>query len=145
MIENPLWTEPADAAANGARWFDQREPGWHWDVDVARLNIADDDDCALAQVYGEPYSKAIVTFALEHEDRVRLGFAPTIWRWSKDMPALNAAWREEIAKRRLAEGGGVDEPPRVMAAEDNRAQQAGLTSASPRVVGPGEALAETTK
>lgn len=107
-MTNLLWTTPREAAINGASWLDTVQPAWWQRIDTDTLDIASDIDCVLGQVFSRTYTVAADALALDHEARVGLGFTVPKWQsWYREIPKLNAAWREEIDRRRVAEGGDV--------------------------------------
>lgn len=100
--------EPTKAAAAGATLLDSKYPGWAMEVNAATLRMETFTHCTLGQLYGH-YSKGITDLfewdssgfdakAVKHGFYLRTQHDPN--RMEKWL-ALDAAWREEIAKRRL--------------------------------------------
>jgi hypothetical protein len=93
-------------------FLDEHEPGWVDEIDVAQLDLNSCDVCVLGQLFGQ-YGKAVTTLGFSLDDETRLGFNVTYDMLAraadgdespKDVAfaELTAAWREEIARRRLA-------------------------------------------
>lgn len=93
----------AEAAARGAAYFDEHEPGWFERIDAANLELSDPCGCIVGQLYGNFHSdvgrvgslRDAHEFGLILEDESDED-APSKWE------TLTAAWRDEIARRRLA-------------------------------------------
>lgn len=84
----------AERAAAGAALLDEKRPGWSEAIDCAMLDIATGRHCVLGQLYGtygDGLSKLSITAPGQY------GFAV-----SAERELMNEAWREEIARRRLA-------------------------------------------
>lgn len=84
-----------ERAAAGAALLDTKRPGWAREIDCATLDIATGRWCVLGQLYGG-YGTGLTV--LEIGSPSLMGFAV-----SNEREELNEAWREEIARRRLAE------------------------------------------
>lgn len=87
----------ADRAARGARFLDERAPGWESQINLDTLNIARSDNCALGQVYGS-YGvgvQATGTAARVHD----LGFM-TAGSIDEEYRLLTEAWKKEVQDRR---------------------------------------------
>jgi len=97
-------TDPQTAAARGAALLDVHVPDWWQTIDAGRLDIADGCQCALGQAFGGYVSGIIALYKALYPQRdgwvvpLDYGFIAL----SDDYAPLNAAWREEIAARRLA-------------------------------------------
>lgn len=100
--------EPTKAAATGAALLDEKSPGWAMEINAATLRMETFTHCILGQLYGH-YTKGINELfewdssgyddqATEHGFFLRTRQDPN--RMEKWL-ALDAAWREEVAKRRL--------------------------------------------
>jgi nucleoside 2-deoxyribosyltransferase len=90
----------AARAAAGARFLDERRPGWAGRIDMDRLALIDDCDCILGQLDGT-YDRGLAELGLTLRDESLLGFiSDNISAWSWDQ--LDAAWTAEIGKRREA-------------------------------------------
>jgi hypothetical protein len=90
----------ADCAAAGARFLDERRPGWAGRIDLDRLALIDECDCILGQLDGT-YDRGLAALGLTLSEEVLLGFLPGFdseWSWDQ----LDAAWTAEISKRREA-------------------------------------------
>jgi hypothetical protein len=81
-----------------ARGVGLLSPNWYREVDAARLNIARPGDCTLGQLYGG-YGEGIATLGIG-SDAASYGFNAG---GGVSHEELTIAWREEIARRRLAE------------------------------------------
>jgi hypothetical protein len=95
-----------DKVARGAAMLDERVPGWFTRVPPARLDLASCSRCVLGHLY-EDYGRGMFELwpddydsdvAAAHGFTVRGDLASQALSW----PVLTDAWREEIAKRRLA-------------------------------------------
>ncbi len=110
--------------ARGAALLDQRQPGWHRQVDLHRLDARRDDYLdVLTQLYGDDYQHAItILYQPEHGATAvgARGLTPAATAWAVghgfdiDPPVqdvigayaeLADAWRVEITTRRRAEAG----------------------------------------
>ncbi len=92
-----------EVVQSGAQLLDERRPGWYREIDIAQLDIALGSKCILGQVYGS-YFEGVKAIGLACGQTAPYGFAVTFSGPAPDNYAnLTAAWREEIALRRLAE------------------------------------------
>lgn len=85
----------SERAAAGAAFLDVERPGWEREIDCATLDIATGKWCVLGQLYGG-YGNGLSVLRIAAPGL--MGFAV-----SAERDELNEAWREEIARRRLAE------------------------------------------
>ncbi len=85
-----------ERAANGAALLDKVEPGWFEKIDAASLDIGSFTKCVLGQVYGGYADGMNKLRASEHFD------SGEIHGFSNATPEVHEAWREQIARRRLA-------------------------------------------
>lgn len=96
-------------AAAGAALLDRIRKRWAWEVDPERLELHSLTYCVLGQLYGT-YSEG--SHRLERRFPRQLSYGSS-WSsdygfdrsyltrdWDGEFAALDAAWREEIAKRR---------------------------------------------
>jgi hypothetical protein len=116
-------TNHSDVAC-GAALLDQRQPGWHRQVDLQRLEARRDDYLdVLSQLYGDDYEHAIsILYQPEHGATAvgAWGLTPAATAWAVgygfdiDPPVrdvirayaeLADAWRAEITRRLHAEAG----------------------------------------
>jgi hypothetical protein len=113
------------SVARGAALLDQRQPGWHRQVDLHRLDAHRDDYLdVLTQLYGDDYERAISILYQPETAATTLvggwGLIPAATSWAIghgfdiDPPVrdvigayaqLADAWRTEITKRLRAEAG----------------------------------------
>jgi hypothetical protein len=110
--------------ACGAALLDQRQPGWHRQVDLHRLDARRDDYLdVLSQLYGDDYEHAIsILYQPEHGATAvgARGLTPAATAWAVgysfdiDPPVrdvirayaeLADAWRAGITRRLHAEAG----------------------------------------
>ena len=90
--------------ARGAAMLDDRVPWWFTRVQPARLALESCSQCVLGHLYGDYGSGAYVLDLNSEDDAEAYGFtvrgdpAQQALSW----PVLTDAWREEIARRRLA-------------------------------------------
>lgn len=105
------------AAERGATFLDEHDPSWGDKVDITRLDLGDCQACVLGQIYGY-YARAVKLFGLSLDGETRLGFNVTYDMLARaadgdEAPKngafdeLTAAWREQIARRRLARAGQI--------------------------------------
>lgn len=110
----------ARAAHRGARWLDERMPGWEHQINIGTLDLGDSDLCVLGQLGnvlapGADF-ETVVLFsdgcrypqlkALEgmkkNSDVVRHGFDVDDDDTLDTYEILSTVWREEILMRRNA-------------------------------------------
>lgn len=94
------WT-PETAAAKGSLFLDEKEPGWFERIDVASLSMNDSCHCIGGQLFGN-YSILVMRHLGTMQNSITFGFN-TPGCSPVRMTALTAAWRDEIARRRLAQ------------------------------------------
>jgi len=87
----------AQRAAAGARFLDQRTPGWENRINTETLNIASGNNCALGQVYGSYGVGLSLTGAAPQS--MSLGFSST-GNIDREYELLTQAWRKEVQDRR---------------------------------------------
>lgn len=87
----------AQRAAAGARFLDERTPGWESRINTATLNIASGNQCALGQVYGS-YSEGLARTGAAPQS-MSLGFSST-GNLDREYRLLTEAWRKEVQDRR---------------------------------------------
>lgn len=87
-----------EAAERGASLLDGQRPGWHRAIDIAQLNIAHAGHCICGQLYGG-YIEGLTALGVGSGPR-EYGFNA---HGQEAYDELTAAWRDEIARRRLAE------------------------------------------
>ena len=91
----------AQRAAAGARFLDERNPGWENRINTETLSIASGSNCALGQVYGS-YSRGLEATGTATQS-ASLGFAAfgghgiTV---DEEYRLLTEAWRKEVQDRR---------------------------------------------
>lgn len=111
------------AAARGARWLDQHNPGWHKKLDFYRLAY-DNEHCVLGQVYGDFGVFCRHRFLIpdwEGKKNLFLFAYPGVWammawtlkngfvmgpiqkNYDRAESQWGAAWRHQIDKRRKAD------------------------------------------
>jgi len=89
-----MMTTIRERVAAGAALLDEKRPDWFMEIDCATLNIASGYHCICGQLYGS-YERGVQV----------LGVHPPSYAFLQHMmslDALNEAWREAIAARRLA-------------------------------------------
>lgn len=111
-----------DCVTRGAALLDKVRPGWHHEIKVGTLDLADSCRCVLGQIYGCYHVGMDTVFAelddiVNHERHAHAkraksdhyGFSVYATAPCLDGPIpraawdlLTAAWREEITTRRLA-------------------------------------------
>lgn len=98
-----------EAAARGAAFMDTHVPGWHNVIDVANLDLQHVGTCVLGQMYGHyetgAHALGFAPYGKYRDDDTaeRYGFMACA---ESSYKTLTAAWRDEIARRRLAEWPG---------------------------------------
>jgi len=103
-----------ERAAAGAAFLDEQQPGWYEIIDVDGLELSHGGACVLGQLHGEFRMglgrAAIFNFSSAPRANlspVRLGFlcvqGVSAAEQDRDYDLLNAAWREEIRRRRQVE------------------------------------------
>ena len=98
-----------ERVAAGAAALDEREPGWHERIDLARLATSSCRRCVLGQVFGRFITgrEALGTDGAELGDRetIAFGFAVTGDEKAADKPdareypLLDAEWKRVIGAR----------------------------------------------
>lgn len=101
-------------AAAGAAYLDERDPGWHKQIDIAELDLGCGAKCILGQLYrgygpGLVAAGIVSTLAAHHstDKEVSLGFLPVaeaeedvdVDPFIADADALDLAWVREIEAR----------------------------------------------
>ncbi len=84
-----------ERVARGVEFLDVECPGWADRVDLARLNMAHQNDCMLGQLYGW-----YMWSPVESSSAAGLGFKPLGRSDVVDAEALAAEWRRVITARR---------------------------------------------
>lgn len=104
-----------EAAARGARFLDERRPGWEREIDLSVLDLQSCHDCIIGQLYGNFMD---FHWHFPNEDPGRLGFCSTFASACERREImerlggpvalnvaiyreLNRAWESEILKRLL--------------------------------------------
>jgi hypothetical protein len=88
----------AERVERGAARLDERRPGWWGEVNVEDLDLWDDCQCVIGQLWGE-YAAGVdeVLASVEYEDDENYGFiAHTVHQTD----ALTDLWRGAIERRR---------------------------------------------
>lgn len=89
----------------GVAWMDAHDPDWVKSIDLPRLNQGDGCACVFGQRYGG-YAAGHLRHALSIERARALGLYHTALGGTgrrDEYAALTAAWREAVARRRLAD------------------------------------------
>lgn len=84
----------------GSALLDERRPGWVDEVDISQLNIALGAKCILGQIYGG-YGDGLGILGILSKGP-DYGFCRAVASLGSSSDELTAAWRDEIAGRRLA-------------------------------------------
>ena len=93
---------PADLVAAGAAWLDTNRPGWVADIDLDLLDMADDRNCILGQLYGN-FFKSPLSPPDALSDAADYGFyVEGSYNLDATYNALEDAWRALITARRSA-------------------------------------------
>ncbi len=98
----------------GARLLDRENPGWYRHIDNGALNLANTRNCVLGQLYGRYTFGAMWLGICGREERYGFNiYRPTFLQGIRnlftgrfsvhDFAELTSEWREEIARRRLAD------------------------------------------
>jgi hypothetical protein len=93
---------PVKAIVAGAELLDDRCPEWYSRIHLPSLNMADPDECLLAQLYGD-YCDGVNALSLAGDTDVHYGFfaTPGSAEESDDQYAvLTRLWHELIQTRR---------------------------------------------
>ena len=94
--------------SRGAALLDEKHPGWHWNIDLDRLNISEPCDCICGQLYGSFYL-GLRKLDIDHPT-ARYGFVGYY---------LEPIWKKEIEARRDADVRRyTDEDLEMFAKED---------------------------
>ncbi len=98
--------ELAQRVGAGARYLDQRLPGWPRQIDLDKLQISAARSCVLGQIYGD-YGSGVEELCLGGRKAVELGFFTRESDHAgeaacREYSELTELWREEVARRRLA-------------------------------------------
>lgn len=102
------------AATRGAAYLDEVEVDWVDTIDVASLDVSRTCDCPLGQRYGD-FWIGLDRLDIRVGDAIALGFHVPKTVFLDDAAreatfiALTAAWREEIALRRLQRLSRIEE------------------------------------
>lgn len=87
-----------DAVSRGSSLLDMKRPGWYREINIAQLNIMRPTDCICGQLFGG-YGEGV--------NELGVGSRAGEYGFNALGPSafeeLNEAWREEIARRRLAQ------------------------------------------
>lgn len=108
---------PEACAARGATFLDDHRPGWHDEIDTAKLDMAtgfvdEDTDgagCVLCQLAGS-YSDGLARFEVDApalHGFILPSFAGPYSSHSKRWSHLEDAWIAEVMKRRTPARSGV--------------------------------------
>jgi hypothetical protein len=105
------------AAERGAKWMDEKMPGWHNWIDLERLNVRSECDCILGQSGGferlamqwflrSPIDISSHGFTAPNGANVLFATNDSIGyehQISAEYLILNSAWRREIESRLLSD------------------------------------------
>lgn len=98
-------------AKTGAKFLDERVPGWADRIDLTELDIHSSETCVLGQLYehilpgaqmqqdSSPFVESVLALGLEDEEVTGLGFGSED---AKLYPHLTSAWKDEVAHRQRA-------------------------------------------
>ncbi len=90
----------------GASLLDRIRPDWFLDVDTRRLDMSDERECVIAQLYGS-FTSGLAALRIGHWEARRFGIHSMLeWKWARAFAyrALTRAWVLEIDFRRAAAG-----------------------------------------
>ncbi len=91
----------AERVARGVALLDLKAPGWDDRINVAELNIASCHVCICGQVFGS-YSGGIRVLGIDwNADNDYMYRSPVEYGFTGG-PLVTEAWRDVIARRRLA-------------------------------------------
>jgi hypothetical protein len=95
-----------ERVARGARFLDQHRPGWHAEIDTARLRMESCAQCILGQLFGD-FPRALTLTPQRDPEWVREhGFDLAIPEFDSDEHILDGyrrlteMWIDEIHKRK---------------------------------------------
>lgn len=100
---------PAERAAKGAAFLDEKVPGWFRRVKIRPLDLGDECRCVLGQLWEgdssgvNPYmdqAKKLGISVNSTRGAVALGFDRSVKGGSVEYAALTEAWRDLIRVRR---------------------------------------------
>lgn len=93
----------SEAAARGAQFLDERQPGWAERIDTESLSMIRPCRCIIGQLSGSRYSAGFQKIVNEghpaySEHAQSLGFVIDA-EWDDQWDQLTGAWLKEIEKR----------------------------------------------
>lgn len=99
----------AERAEAGAKFLDEKQPGWAAIIDLNSLNVGNDWECPACQVMDINYDNACKSLGLDPfgARAIALGFYPGISQdpsnpeWDAEAALLTEAWKLQIEKRVL--------------------------------------------
>lgn len=93
------------AAARGAKFLDQRRPGWADEIRLADLDLRSLDNCVLGQLYGDwgKAQEAIEEIRWDADRQMYYGFETDHPHTRQKYAALTEEWQDQILMRRNAE------------------------------------------
>lgn len=95
----------AENVKRGIEWLDANVKGWRAKIDIGWLNLSDDYDCVLGQIFGN-YDDAIDCFGLDDLDdvdfRIHLGFTIDsdefdLDEYDEQFKLLTNEWKKQLA------------------------------------------------
>jgi hypothetical protein len=103
-------TSVKERVAAGAAFLDERVHDWYTRVDPETLDVSSGEHCPIAQTHGNDFLHGCRVLGIpytagNHPQHIALGFIAAAYaskEYGKRCEEANAAWVEEIAKRRRA-------------------------------------------
>lgn len=103
-----------ERVARGARFLDERDPGWYQRVNPVTLELADGQSCVLGQLHGDFRLGLSRSLLLNFSSAPRASLSPVSHGFKcvsgvaeavqdKDYELLNRAWRAAVRERRASD------------------------------------------
>jgi hypothetical protein len=97
---------PRERVARGVKLLDRRVPEWHKKVKSENLDISNDEECVLGQIFGH-YTTGFGKLVLESEEAVECGFysqeSLDLDLKAVEYRELTRCWKEVLIARMLQE------------------------------------------
>lgn len=93
--------ETVESVAVSARVLDHVRPTWYDELDTERLRLNDPRRCVLGQLFGD-YERGLAALHDRLSSRPLLPLAEHVRRGTDCFVSV-AAWRDEVARRRVAD------------------------------------------